>query len=252
MVSSFLFSFNTDLKDTYLPSKLNNPFSKNPTEIAQLAAQEFQEYIEIETPNWDHDFKIDKGKMFGVLVVALTDGTLAYLATVSGKLKGDSTSDRFTPSVFNDETDDFFINKGMTELTAIGQQIKNSKSDKEKVELTELRKQKSYSLQQRLFENYKFLNIKDDSKNVIEIFKDSQHGQPPAAAGECAAPKLLNFALENSLKPISIAEFWWGLSPKSEERFHKHFYPACKNKCRPILEFMLNDKNLYESVNSEN
>ena len=64
-----------------------------------------------------------------------------------------------------------------------------------------------------------------------EIFNNN----PPAGAGECAAPKLLNYAFEHQLKPIAMAEFWWGQSPKSEIRKHKQFYPACKSKCEPIL-----------------
>lgn len=105
-------------------------------------------------------------------------------------------------------------------------------------------------MQQRLFENYKFLNIRGVEKNVLQIFKSSPQGNPPAAAGECAAPKLLQYALNNRLKPIAIAEFWWGNPPKGREREHKAFYPACKNKCRPILEFLLDDMELFEQANT--
>src|SRR5690606_21753915 len=63
--------------------------------------------------------------------------------------------------------------------------------------------------------------------------------KPPAAAGECATPKLLQYAFLNDLKPIAMAEFWWGASPKSEVRKHKQFYPACTGKCEPILKHML-------------
>jgi tRNA pseudouridine32 synthase/23S rRNA pseudouridine746 synthase len=68
-----------------------------------------------------------------------------------------------------------------------------------------------------------------------EIFK----GNPPAGAGECAAPKLLHFAFKHELKPIAMAEFWWGQSPKGEMRKHQQFYPACTGKCEPILKHML-------------
>jgi len=76
--------------------------------------------------------------------------------------------------------------------------------------------------------------------------RSSSHGNPPAAAGECAAPKLLQYAFEHRLKPIALAEFWWGNPSQNKEREHKVFYPACKNKCRPILEYMLNDTALFE------
>ena len=102
-------------------------------------------------------------------------------------------------------------------------------------ELKELRKQKSGELQQQLFQQYAFLNQNKKLKSIGAIFDNN----PPAGAGECAAPKLLQYAFENDLTPIAMAEFWWGLSPKSEVRKHQQFYPACRSKCEPILEHML-------------
>ena len=103
-------------------------------------------------------------------------------------------------------------------------------------QLKEERKAKSSQLQQKLFAEYSFLNQYKEKKSLGEIFNDN----PPAGAGECAAPKLLHYAFQHNLKPICMAEFWWGQSPKSEVRQHKHFYPACKSKCEPILmEHML-------------
>ena len=97
--------------------------------------------------------------------------------------------------------------------------------------LREERRVKSGALQQKLFAEYSFLNQFGERKSIGEIFNNN----PPAGAGECAAPKLLHFAFEHHLKPIAMAEFWWGQSPKSEIRKHKQFYPACKSKCEPIL-----------------
>ena len=115
-------------------------------------------------------------------------------------------------------------------------QKENAKKDLDKIiaeitALKELRKQKSSALQQRLFDAYSFLNQSGERKSIGEIFNNN----PPAGAGECAAPKLLHYAFENHLKPIAMAEFWWGKAPNSEIRKHKHFYPACKSKCEPIL-----------------
>jgi tRNA pseudouridine32 synthase/23S rRNA pseudouridine746 synthase len=97
--------------------------------------------------------------------------------------------------------------------------------------LKEKRRIKSGALQQKLFAEYSFLNVLGKRKSLGEIFDNN----PPAGAGECAAPKLLNYAFEHQLKPIAMAEFWWGQSPKSEIRKHRQFYPACKSKCEPIL-----------------
>ncbi len=103
--------------------------------------------------------------------------------------------------------------------------------------LKETRKQKSGALQQVIFDNYTFLNQAGETKSLGGIFCNDI--QPPAGAGECAAPKLLQCAFLHDLKPIAMAEFWWGQSPSSEIRKHGMFYPACKSKCEPILGHML-------------
>ena len=109
------------------------------------------------------------------------------------------------------------------------------------IQLKEERKAKSAALQKRLHNEYAFLNARGEIKNLHDIFSATKQQKPPAAAGECAAPKLLQYAYKNNLVPIAMAEFWWGKSPKSEIRKHQHFYPACRGKCEPILEHMLKD-----------
>lgn len=101
------------------------------------------------------------------------------------------------------------------------------------------RKDRSNKLQQRLFTDYTFLNAHREKRSLLSIFKEKDHGLPPAGAGECAAPKLLQFAYQHQLTPIALGEFWWGASPKSEVRVHRQFYPSCRGKCEPILGHML-------------
>jgi len=107
------------------------------------------------------------------------------------------------------------------------------------VELKNQRKQASAALQQQIFEQYQFLNSQGESKSLQAIFSQTALRTPPAGAGECAAPKLLQYAFKHQLHPLAMAEFWWGASPKSEIRQHKHHYPACLGKCQPILAHML-------------
>ncbi|MCA4782527.1 RNA pseudouridine synthase [Empedobacter stercoris] len=114
--------------------------------------------------------------------------------------------------------------------------------------LKEERKLKSNSLQNQLFNQYQFLNKFKQEKSLLDIFSTSVFQQPPAAAGECAAPKLLQYAFQNNLDPICMAEFWWGDSPKSEVRKHGQFYPACTGKCEPILGHMLTGIDLNENL----
>ena len=116
-------------------------------------------------------------------------------------------------------------------------------------QLKDERRLKSGALQQKLFAEYSFLNQFGERKSIGEIFNNN----PPAGAGECAAPKLLHYAFEHHLKPIAMAEFWWGQSPKSEIRKHKQFYPACKSKCEPILlSHMLKDLDMEANPFQEN
>ncbi|MBA5630615.1 pseudouridine synthase [Moheibacter lacus] len=118
----------------------------------------------------------------------------------------------------------------------------NKKNDEFETQIQSLkseRKTKSSALQNQLFGQYTFLNQAGKTKDLASIFSETVYEKPPAGAGECATPKLLQYAFLNDLKPIAFAEFWWGSSPKSEVRKHKHFYPACNGKCRPILKHML-------------
>ncbi len=100
-------------------------------------------------------------------------------------------------------------------------------------------KERSAALQQQLFEQYAFLNQYGQTKSLYAIFRETVFGVPPSAAGECATPKLLQYAFLQGYKPLAMAEFWWGASPKSEIRVHGQFYPACTGKCKPILKHML-------------
>ncbi len=101
------------------------------------------------------------------------------------------------------------------------------------------RKERSATLQGQLFAQYSFLNKAGKSKSLQDIFSATAFGRPPSGAGECATPKLLQFAFANGYHPLAMAEFWWGAAPSSEIRQHKQFYPACAGKCKPILAHML-------------
>lgn len=101
------------------------------------------------------------------------------------------------------------------------------------------RKARSAALQAKLFRKFRLLNALGEIRDLAEIFATTPQRTPPAGAGECAAPKLLQYAFEHRLTPLAIAEFWWGASPKGEIRRHGHYYPACRGKCGPILAHML-------------
>ena len=118
-------------------------------------------------------------------------------------------------------------------------QAKVDRREQEIEQLKQERKRRSAALQRKLFEQFRILNARGEVKDLCELFAPTSQGTPPAGAGECAAPKLLQYAYQHQLEPIAMAEFWWGDSPKTEIRHHGYYYPACKGKCEPILHHML-------------
>lgn len=119
-------------------------------------------------------------------------------------------------------------------------------------QLKQQRKQLSNALQNKLFAQYRFLNGRGEEQSLAAIFAPTTSPTPPAGAGECAAPKLLHYAFKHGFEPLALAEFWWGVSPKSEIRQHQQFYPSCNSKCQPILGHMLQGLKVDDNPLEEN
>ena len=117
-------------------------------------------------------------------------------------------------------------------------------------EMKRERHERSDALQHWLFERFDLLNFHGEHRLLTDIFAHTPQGVPPSGAGECCAPRLLQYAFQHQLRPLAIAEFWYGPSPKAEIRHHGHFYPACRGKCLPILTWMLSLSE-ERKVNSE-
>jgi tRNA pseudouridine32 synthase/23S rRNA pseudouridine746 synthase len=233
-----------------MPDKLDI-FSTEVHPLCLRAAEQLQAYLSSQT-DWEHNFGLsddgDKaiiGKMFGVLVVRNAMDELGFLIGFSGKLAGTNEHKYFVPPIFDTLSNEFILNRGMLELGEINARIRTLEvnnavdSTHEIRALKEHRKRHSSSLQNKLYGQYVFLNADGIEKNLIEIFVEVSYRNPPAGAGECAAPKLLQYAFMHDMKPLALAEFWWGQSPRSAYWKHKHFYPVCKEKCEPILKHML-------------
>lgn len=248
-VSDFFIPFLPEVSMTSEPLCFNDTISVHP--LCKIAAEDLQSLL-LNQSQWNHNFGLanDKdgaviGKMFGVLVVANEQDQIGYIAAFSGKLAGSNHLPNFVPPVFDGLANESFVNTGMIELGRINNAISSLEDDKstdhsEQIDfLIAERRDHSILLQDRIFNSYSFLNSSDQHKTLKEIFHTAGYRNPPSGAGECAAPKLLQFAFLNNLKPIALAEFWWGLSPKSETWKHKHFYMPCKEKCEPILKHML-------------
>lgn len=214
-----------------------------------------QDYL-INQEDWVHNFGLNPGqegpvigKMFGVLVVKNQWNETGYLVAFSGKLGGANHYSKFVPPVFDSLKENNFLNLGMAELNKMNQEIYEEVKLKtegylERISTLKIRRRNhSNHLQNELFKNYHFLNQHGVEKSLNELFTNASYRNPPAGAGECAGPKLLQYAFQHQMKPLAIAEFWWGQSPKSEQWKHGHYYSCCREKCHPILAHMLEGLN---------
>jgi len=251
LIPSCFSSLEADASSLPIPESFAFIHHNKPHPLAELAVKQLQSYL-IDQTDFIHNFGLLAGqkgavigKMFGVLVVKNSDGTIGFLSAFSGKLAGGNNHVRFVPPVYDSLADDGFLIPGMAELKAFTDKIKSLEiqpsagNKKHAVILKAQRKALSISLQQQLFDNYHFLNSSGISKSLIDIFKDAGLINPPSGAGECAGPKLFQYAFGNSMQPLAIAEFWWGQSPKSATWKHGHFYACCKEKCEPVFAHML-------------
>lgn len=320
LYTDYIHRFSHKITGIPLPVAFTFPFHYTPHKLTILAADEVQAYLRSRT-DWEEE--LHAGKMFGVLVVRISNGQIGYLAAFSGNLAGSNLHDFFVPPIYDLLKPDGFFRIEEANISAINMQIKKmeesmeyqsarttlaettsmaeqqlskakhalkeAKAEREKkraqgVDETELkrmeresqfqkaeykrmerrmkdeinvyteklqtiektidqlkqeRRKRSARLQQQLFEQFHILNAKGEIKDLCEIFKDTPQKTPPAGAGECALPKLLQFAYLHRLEPLAMGEFWWGMSPKDEIRHEGHFYPSCKSKCEPILKHML-------------
>lgn len=311
---------NIAISQKELPTQFTYPFHYTPHPLCVAAAKEVQAYLATRE-DWKEE--LEKGKMFGVLIVQTPDGETGFLAAFSGILAGRNVHPYFVPPVYDLLQPDGFFKKEEENISAINAEIHRLETDNEyilclqtaeaaakqaeqaiteakaslkaakaereqrrknnpdeaelagmiresqyqKAELKRTerqwkdrlsalqeqvstfttriealkaeRKMRSAALQQKLFGQFKMLNARGEMKDLCDIFSHTVQKTPPAGAGECAAPKLLQHAYLKGWKPIAMAEFWWGTSPKTEIRHHGYYYPACKGKCEPILAHML-------------
>ncbi|MBQ7421593.1 MAG: RluA family pseudouridine synthase [Prevotella sp.] len=318
------------------PSQMNNPFDYEPHPLCKLAAAEVQVYI-YNKVEWREE--VAQGKMFGVLVVEDSAGTLGYLAAYSGQILGRSDWDGFVPAVFDYLKPNGFFKQHEAEIDAINREVERLEasderrqalkeleelrrgaekaieqkrnimtaakmlrdqrrreafiSEAERAEmlresqflkaelhrtkkrfsdeieekerkikilndeiegLKRLRRERSDTLQRWLFSQFEMLNAQGEKRNLLQIFSETASRIPPAGAGECCEPKLLQYAYQENMRPLCIAMFWFGDSPKTEIRRHGLFYPACSGKCKPILQWMIDLKSLpkvHGSVRNE-
>ena len=203
------------------PAFFTDPFCYEPHPLCLLAAEEVKQELA--------RMSLTEGKMFGVMIVE-SERSLGFLAAYSGLLEGRNDWPYFVPPVFDAQQPDGYF-----------------KTKEREIMQSADHKELSLSLQLWLFQQYRLLNGRGETKDLVEIWQDyhsaprirSRFPLPPGGTGDCCAPKLLQYAYLHHLTPVCMAEFWWGESPKSLIRHHGQFYPACRGKCKPVLTWML-------------
>ena len=221
------------------PKRFTYPFAYEPHPLCQLAAKAVQAYI---ASHEEIREDADKGKMFGVLVVEMSPGQLGFLAAYSGLLAGRNDWPYFVPPIFDAQQPDGYFKTQEREISRIS---RSSRSSRDSSDFSS--KQLSQELQTWLFHQYRLLNARGEVKDLIDIWQEyynrpkllRKYPLPPGGTGDCCAPKLLQYAYQQGLKPLCMAEFWWGETTKTELRHHLNYYPACRGKCKPVLTWML-------------
>ena len=214
--------------DIAKPERFTYPFCYEPHPLCLLAAKEVQQELSA--------MALTEGKMFGVLVVETADNQLAFLAAYSGLLEGRNDWPYFVPPVFDAQQPDGHFKQEERRISSMRDESQHDE-----------RRQRSQDLQLWLFHQYQVLNARGEKHDLVEVWRDyhcspriqRRYPLPPGGTGDCCAPKLLQYAYQQHLRPVCMAEFWWGPSPKSEIRHHGQFYPACRGKCKPVLTWML-------------
>lgn len=226
MTSEFIHPLQSDIPS---PTQFTFPYCYEPHPLCLLAADEVKAYL-AQHAEWSEE--ISRGKMFGVLVCEDGNGERCFLAAFSGTLDRQTQHPYFVPPVFDLMSPGNYFKEEEAAISALNARIKEEDSPV----LREERKTRSIALQRWLFSQYHFLNQRGEESDMFPLF---QGVTPPSGTGDCCAPKLLQYAYRIKLRPLCMAEFWMGASPKDEIRVEGNFYPACSAKCKPLLRHML-------------
>jgi len=227
-----------------LPPRFPSPFDRTAIHpLARRAALETLAWLaSSEAAPWQLD-AAGNGKMFGVLVAQAPSGSVGYLRAFSGMLDGRWEIPGWASPTFDRDARDAIWLAGeaeMRRLAADRAALERDLADTDALHalraLDDARAARSRVLLPMIQDTYHLTNALGDVRSVREIFAPAQ---PPGGAGDCAAPKLLAEAYRRDLRPLALAELWYGAPPRSGDRRSGSFYPACHGKCGPILAHML-------------
>ncbi len=222
---------------------MNNPLQ---TELASAyclqlqAALDTQRCLDYEGErqvSTDYLFGKARGQMFGVLVCLDLQGNEVILKAFSGQYNGQWLIPGWVAPVCDPASYTRIMQQNNEHIQHLTQRIFECKARAEDCSaLQDERRLLSQSVMAQLFSLYEFRCIDHSIATIADIFGTKT---PPTGTGDCCAPKLLHSAFSQRLKPISMAEFYYGKANGSASRLHKQFYAPCDDKCRPLLTHML-------------
>ncbi|MBY0489310.1 MAG: RluA family pseudouridine synthase [Gemmatimonadaceae bacterium] len=232
------------------PARMPTPFDRRAVHpLAQRAAADLMAALEAHATDWKlHE--PGNGKMFGVLVAAAPDGAIGYLRGFSGMINGQWEIDGWVPPTFDRARRDATWGPGEAEMldftarraalvASMPTHTENPVARRIAAAIRALdaeRTARSRELMRQIQDSYQLASARGDVRSLRALFAPSE---PPAGAGDCAAPKLLAHAYRLGLTPLALAEFWWGAPAPTGDRRAGVFYAACRGKCLPILTHML-------------
>ena len=194
-------------------------------------------FDEIADPRFsiDYLFGIARGQMFGVLECEDEHGAIVVLRAFSCQYNRVWNVNGWCPPLLDYSRSVPDVDKALKDL---GKEIDALPLDSpERAELRQKRKKISQKQMKCIQSLYTLTNFKGETKSLNDAFH--HHKGIPTGAADCCAPKLLNYAAQHNLKPLGLAEFFWGKENKSGTRKHGEFYPCCESKCQPILGYIL-------------
>jgi len=179
-----------------------------------------------------------RGKMFGVLLCNAPDGSETILKAFSGQFDGQWELKGWVPPLFDVDRFHGLNDPVEKEIKALGRKAAEiTGNDIARTQTLQKRKQLSQNLMKDIHTLYSLNNFNGEQGALADFFPDNRG--IPTGTGDCCAPKLLNYAALHNLQPLGLAEFYWGKTNRSESRKEGEFYLACRDKCGPILGFLL-------------
>lgn len=177
-----------------------------------------------------------RGKMFGVLECADGNGKITFIHAFSGQYDGRWLVNGWAKPLFDVDKWQSINSPAEKEIKELSRRIEQSNRSSDIQQLKRIRKQLSRELMKKLHKLYRVVNFCGETTDLPSLFPANKI---PTGTGDCCGPKLLNHAAQNNLRPLSMVEFYVGRTNRSSTKKHGQFYSACREKCEPLMGFIL-------------